>query len=190
MRGTAAIVSRDKIASRVMSARTYWLAFALCASAATVPLLLTPVLPMADLPQHMAQVAIWKHLGDPCPGYSALFELNLARPYLLGYGLARLLATVLTVSAAFKVTVWIAILLLPLSLRALLARGAGDPWLSLLGFPLAYGYSFYWGFLNFTLAIPLALFYLALLFDKRPRDLGSILLGALLFAAHALMFVY
>src|SRR5688500_8409237 len=100
VRGTAAMVSRDKIASRVMSARTYWLAFVLCASAAPVPLLLAPVPPMAALPQHMAPIAIWKHLGDPCPGYSNLFELNLARPYLLGYGLARLLAAVLTVSAA------------------------------------------------------------------------------------------
>jgi hypothetical protein len=168
----------------------YWIAFLVCAAAATVPLLVTGTLPSADLPEHMAQVAIWKHLHDPCHRYEEIFELNPATPYLLGYVIMRVLATVMTVSVAAKVTVWLSIVLLPLSLRALLRRGGGDPWLSLLGFLLAYGYVFYWGFLNFALAIPIGIFYLALVHEERPRLPALTAMTLLLILAHALMFVF
>ena len=171
-----------------MKDRGYWIAFAVCAAAATAPLLVTGTLPMADLPEHMAQVAIWKHYGDPCHRFAEFFELHYATPYLLGYVITRVLATVLTVTAATKAVVWLSIVLLPLAIRALLRRGGADPWLSLLGFPLAYGYSFYWGFLNFALATPLCILYVALLFDTRPR--ARTLLGLLLMGSHALLFAF
>jgi hypothetical protein len=168
----------------------YWIAFAVCAIAATVPLLVTPTLPMADLAEHMAQVAIWKHLDDPCHGYAEIYELNFATAYLLGYLVMRAFAVVVTVSTAAKLTVWLSVVLLPLSMRALLRRTGGDVWLSLLGFLLAYGHVFYWGFLNFALAIPIGLFYLALLYDKRPRLVAMSGVALLLLASHALMFVF
>lgn len=168
--------------------RGYWLAFAICAVAATIPLLVTPVLPAADLPEHMAQVAIWKHFDDACHGFADLYELHLARPYLLGYAIARAIALIVSVETAFKVTVWLSIVLLPLAIRFLLTRGGGDPWLSLLGFLFAYGYAFYWGFLNFALAIPIALVYLALVFRGRLTTITIV--GIIVYAAHALMFVY
>ena len=168
----------------------YWIAFAVCAIAATVPLAVTGTLPMADLPEHMAQVAIWKHLGDACHDYANTFQLNFAIPYLLGYVVMRLFATVMTVTLAAKLTVGLSIVLLPLSLRALLRRTGADEWLSLIGFLLAYGYVFYWGFLNFALAIPIAVFYCALLYDERPRLAGSCALALLLLGAHALMFAF
>lgn len=168
----------------------YWIAFAACAAAATIPLLVTGMLPMADLPEHMAQIAIWKHFRDDCHHFYEVFDVSLATPYLLGSVTTAALAAVMSVSAAVKLTVWISILLMPLSLRALLRRGGGDPWLSLLGFPLAYGYAFYWGFLNFSLAIPIGIFSLALLLDERPRGVARTLLALLLMSAHALMFLF
>jgi hypothetical protein len=146
------------------------------------------MLPASDLPEHMAQVAIWKHYGDPCHRFAEAFELDLATPYLLGYVVMRTFAAIVTVSAAAKITVWLGIMLLPLSVRALLMRGGGDPWLSLLGFPLAYGYSFYWGFLTFTLATPLAILYVALLFAARPR--ARTVVALLLMLSHALLFAF
>ncbi len=166
----------------------YWIAFAICAIAATVPLLMTSVLPSADLPEHMAQVALWKHLGDSCTRYSEIFELNFATPYLAGYLIMRALALVMSVTAASKVTVWLSIVLFPLSLRALLRRTEADEWLSLLGFLFAYGYVFYWGFLNFALAIPVGIFAIAMLHASRTRVLAALML--LLLAAHALMFIF
>ena len=156
--------------------------------AALVPLAVTATLPMADLPEHMAQVAIWKHLDDRCHGFTSVFQLNFATPYLLGYALMRLLATVMTVTLAAKFTVALTIVLLPLSMRALLRHTGADEWLSLLGFLLAYGYVFYWGFLNFALAIPIAIFYLALLYDR--RVCAASLLALCVLGSHALMFVF
>lgn len=170
--------------------RSYWAAFALCAAAATVPLLVTGVLPMADLPEHMAQVAIWKHFADPCHRFSDIYRLNWATPYLLGYVLTRLFAGFVTVSAAVKLTVWLSIVTLPLSVRALLRRGGGDVWWSLLAFPLAYGYSFYWGFLNFSIALPIAIYAIALLYDAPRRHVAIAALGMLLIVAHVLLFAF
>ncbi|HYC90135.1 MAG TPA: hypothetical protein VEO54_13050 [Thermoanaerobaculia bacterium] len=168
----------------------YWIAFAVCAIAATVPLLVTPTLPMVDLPEHMAQVAIWKHLHDACHGYAEIYELNFATAYLLGYLVMRAFAAFVTVSTAAKLTVWLSVILLPLSMRALLRRTGGDVWLSLLGFLLAYGYVFYWGFLNFALAVPLGILSLALLYDERPRLVAMSALALFVLASHALLFVF
>jgi hypothetical protein len=173
-----------------MKERAYWIAFAICAVAATVPLLMTGVLPMADLPEHMAQITIWKHFRDDCHRFSEVYEFRWATPYLLGSAITAALATLLTVSAATKVTVWLGIMLLPFALRALLRRTGADPWLALLGFPLAYGYSFYWGFLNFLLAIAIGIFFLSILLDRRPRPLASTLLSLLLIGAHAIVFLF
>lgn len=171
--------------------RGYWLAFAGCAAAATIPLLLTAVLPMADLPQHMAQVAIWKHFDDPCYRFTQTYELNFATPYLLGYLVTRAFATMLTVTVAVKLTVWLAVIATPLAMRMLLLRGGGDGlWLSLLGFPLAFGYAFWWGFLNFWVVIPLGIFYIALLYGGRVNAVVGILLGLLLITGHALVFAF
>ena len=168
----------------------YWIAFAVCAAAATLPLLVTGILPAADLPEHMAQIALWKHLDDSCQPIAATFELNLATPYLLGYMLMRALAAVMTVSAAAKLTVWLTIVLLPLALRELLKRTSADPWLSLIGFLLAYGYAFYWGFLNFALAIPIGIYFIALLYDREAPVWKPSIVALLLLSAHALMFVF
>jgi hypothetical protein len=100
----------------------------------------------------------------------------------------RVFAAVMTVSAAAKATVWISILLFPLALRELLKRTAGDLWLSLAGFLLAYGYVFYWGFLNFALALPIGLYFLALSHDRDAKTLRRSLVALLLLSAHALMF--
>ena len=170
--------------------RAYWIAFAVCAAAAAIPLAITGTLPAADLPEHMAQVAIWKHLDDPCHRFSETFELNFATAYLLGYLVMRALATVVSVTTAAKLTVGLTVLLLPLSMRALLRRSGADPWLSLLGFLFAYGYVFYWGFLNFALSIPIGIWFLALLYDERPRLPRASAVAVLLLAAHALTFVF
>lgn len=174
----------------LMVDRPYWIAFAICAFASAIPLLVTPILPMADLPEHMAQVTIWKHMDDPCHRFREVYELNPATPYLLGYGITRLLAFVVTVSTAIKVTVWLAILLLPLAMRVLFARTGADPWWSLLGFLLAFGYSFYWGFLNFIVALPIGIVLLAILYDRRNGPVASSLVALLLLLSHALMFVF
>ncbi|HUP45724.1 MAG TPA: hypothetical protein VM779_09455 [Thermoanaerobaculia bacterium] len=130
--------------------RDWFIAYAVCAIGALLPLLVTYRLPMADLPQHAAQATILRFFDAACYDFGALFEINWTTPYLLGTLIAALLGSV-------KLTTFLAIAALPLALRHA-ARYAGiDPWLALLGFPVAFGFAFYWGFLTFMLTVPLVI---------------------------------
>ena len=169
------------------------IAFAVCAAAAAIPLLVTCRLPMADLPQHAVQLTVWKFLSHPCYRFVDTYELNWATPYLLGTVVMRVIAAFLSVHATLKVVVYISILLLPLVLKRIAAFSGADPWLALLGFPLAFGFSFYWGFINFSLVVPLAL--LLILTASRAAGEGGktaklMFLSALLAAAHALAYMF
>ncbi|HET8538438.1 MAG TPA: hypothetical protein VFL83_01070 [Anaeromyxobacter sp.] len=174
------------------AARWYWAAFGACALAALGALWGVKYLPMADLPQHAAQVSIWMHLDDPSYGYAREFEVNRFSPYLLGYALARLVATFTSVVVAVKIVVTLAILALPLSMQLLLDRVGGDRYWALAGFPLAFGVAFYWGLLNYLVALPAGIAFVALAASyaaaptlRRGVVLG--LAGCVLYLAHALV---
>jgi hypothetical protein len=148
---------------------------------------------MVDLPQHAAQVSIWRHWHDPAYGYPELFTVNWWTPYLLAYFLAYLLSWLMPVKAAFTVVVSAAILAVPLVVRLLLRETGGHPWWVFICFPVGFSYAFYWGFVNYMLAVPLALGFilLAARFAGRPslrRALGLALFAHLLFVAHAVVF--
>ena len=168
-------------------------AFAVCAAAAAIPLLVTYRLPMADLPQHAVQLTVWKFFSDACYRFGDTYELNWATPYLLGTVAMRAIAAFLSVHATVKLVVYVTILLLPLILKRIAEFSGVDPWLALLGFPLAFGFSFYWGFLNFSLVVPLALLVIltasrAAAEGGRSAKLG--ILSMVLAAAHALAYVF
>lgn len=150
--------------------------------------------PQVDLPQHAAQITLWSLLDEPF--YAARYEYNAFTPYLLCYVVSRFFDLFLPVDAALGVFTSLALLALPASLLFLLRRQdgdqGGDPWWSLVGFPLSYSFSFYWGLLNFLAAVPLALVLIALTFDwgRQPRwrrGAGLALLGVVLFLTHGLV---
>lgn len=117
--------------------------------------------PLTDLPQHAAALSIFAHLGEPSWGFADQFEIHWGTPYLLLYVTARPLVGLLGAVGALKVIALVGVVALPLSLLPLL-RWAGLPrGLSLFGFPLALGFSFWFGFLNFSLALPLGFLVLA-----------------------------
>ena len=138
-------------------------------------------LPLVDLPQHALQISSWMQLDAHDPA-SANLELNLRTPYFLCYPLVRLLAQVMPVLAALKLTLWLSITAQALALRALCKRLGHDPWLGLLGFPLGLGFGFYFGFVTFCAALPLV--YLVVLFAVEHRAAptwrSGLQLGALL----------
>jgi hypothetical protein len=158
-----------------------------------VLLLRAQYLPMIDLPQHAAQIASWLRLGDPASPDHRLYELNLHTPYLGAYSLARLLAPLLGVVPALKVVIWLAIAGSVLALESLARATGHSPWLGVLALPTALGYSFYFGFVSFLFAIPLALFSwrLALAHAAEPKRSSALGLSSLLavtFAAHPFAF--
>jgi hypothetical protein len=170
--------------------RAYRIAFAACAAAALVPILGVKYLPMVDLPQHAAQVSVLAHWNDPAYGFAGQYELHPFTPYgacyLVGWAFARLL----DIHAAMSLVVALSVVGLPLSLHYLLRTVGGERWWSLLGFPLAYGFSFYWGFLNFLVALPLMVVFVARGFGHARRGTwtavpGLVALSVALFFAHA-----
>lgn len=128
-----------------------------CEAATAVVLLLMFVavrdLPMVNLPQHAAQLASWLDFAKPeCE--ASQFVLNLRTPYLLAYLIARVLASMLGVIISLKLVVWLAVVGQVLGLHFLCKRLGHDPWLALLGLPLALGYNFLFGFVSYIFALP------------------------------------
>lgn len=139
-------------------------------------------LPMLDLPQHAVQIATWTRWSELAAGDRAAIELNVHTPYLLAYGLARALSPAIGVLPALKLIIWLAALGNVFALR-LLARRLGHPqWLGLLGLPLTFGFSFYFGFVSFLLATPLVTAAVAVAYEHaaRPRWASGLALAGLL----------
>ena len=173
----------------------FWAAFALSAVAVLVPLWCVKYLPMVDLPLHGLQISIWKNLLDPRYGFRAFYDLHYFTPYFGIYGLARVFAVCTSVLIAMKLAISVSVLALPLSLVPFLARTSASRWWSLLGFPLAFGYSFDWGFANFVMAMPIAFLYFAFVvgYARAPTGRGAALLATftlLLFWTHGILAVF
>ena len=118
------------------------------------------VLPMQDYPQHLYMVAVIDGYHDPANDWAERLEVrNLLAPYRLLYLVHHGLGQYFGVVAAGKVIVSGYILLV--GLLALLLIGGrepgGAPWCVLLLFPLSFHPIYYYGFLNFTLSIPVLL---------------------------------
>lgn len=148
-------------------------------------------LPIADLPQHEAQLTLYRALGDPTFPFADQYEINYFTPYLLAYLVADAFALVLPIDVAFKATLFIALLAFIYAIYRFQRRMAGEPWWILFGFPLFFGLSFVWGFLNFMMAIPLILVAIELsyAYGGDPgwrKGLPLALVGVLAFFAHGM----
>lgn len=151
--------------------------------------------PMTDLPQHAAQINTVLKYSDPSTQYQEYFKLNWFTPYLFGYSLILVFATVFPVLISVKIGISLALLGLPLGSYLLNKELGGKPEWNWIIFPTAMGYAFYWGFLNFIIAVPLVLFILYFTFRylKRPslqKMLGLILLVHFLFFSHGLLLFF
>lgn len=146
--------------------RWFWVAYATLGGAVAALLFGPKYLPLTDLPQHAAQLALWVHWDDSAWDVRRLHELNWGTPYLLAYSLARLFVPALGVVGALKAVLLLATLALPLAISRLL-RGSGiDRSLALLGFPLSWGFAFWFGFVNFVITVPLGIALLAAVVDR------------------------
>ena len=151
-------------------------------------------LPLVDLPQHAAQIATWVRWDAQVPEIVGRYELNFRTPYLLAYPLARALSPFVGAIVALKLVVWLAIVGNQLALTGLARRLGHDAWLGLFGVVTAMGLCFYFGFVSFMVAMPLAVWSLSLALDHAtsPRLASGALLGAvlcLLLSAHGVAFV-
>ncbi|HEY1996612.1 hypothetical protein [Paraburkholderia sp.] len=156
---------------------------------------IAPRPPLADLPQHAAQVALLHDLLTGTSPWSDLVRVNYFTPYLLGYGLALALSFVMPVLAALKLCMMLAFyafVAAGLALRKEFRADARLDWLYVLGF---FGYAYQYGFYTFLLAVPVGLFFLILArrFAQAPTRAGGLAVlvaGVFLFFSHGLMFLF
>jgi hypothetical protein len=177
------------------SDRWFSISFWGCCALLVVPLWSVDYLPMADLPQHAAQIGIWTRWTDPEFGYQTIYTRNWFTPYLFGYLIAFALTSFLSVKAALTTVITVAIVAVPVATRFLLREVGGNRWWVFAVFPGVFGFAFDWGFFNFLVGIPIVLVSLvgALRFADNPTRRGGLLLTAVmivLFFMHVLLFGY
>jgi hypothetical protein len=183
--------ARGEHDARVVERLLFWGAVVVL----TASLWIAPRLPMADLPQHAGQVALWRDLILGQSAFADDLRVNLVTPYLIGYGLALPLSFVMDAGEALRIVMAGAFLCWVAAARGLRRELDGDPrldWLTLCGF---FGFAFGWGFYTFLTAAPLALvaIRLAARFDALPswrRGAAFCAVGAALLFAHGLQFLF
>ncbi len=146
---------------------------------AALPILALRFLPLTDFPQHLAVLAMLRHLDDPAYGFAPYYALDLGRTlYLLPYGLGLLFSLALPEQLALQCVVFLSAVAYPLGLMRLLAAMGKPRAIGVLALPLIFNGGFYWGFIHFNLALGLSLWAMALICEERPRWWHDILLAA------------
>jgi hypothetical protein len=150
--------------------------------------------PFVDLPNHLAASTILRYADQDTP----LNDWYTIRP-LFGTNILHLIFCSLDLfpSVEFANRIYYAIyaLLLPLGMYLVIRQAGGNPWYSLLAFPLLFNFNVTYGFSGFTLAI--ALFLLTLFFTLRYLQnrawmdrLALMALFILIFFAHGMTTQY
>jgi len=167
---------------------------ALLALASAFPLLYVRYPPIEDLPQHLAAVRVLHDFHDSAFGFARFFQIDLLRTQYLAYYLsADLLAYLVGVEPAAKLIAAASLVATPYAGRKLLRALGKDERLSLLVLPLTYNAHLILGFFNFSMAIPLMLYGVALAVEQRrsasPRRALALAATALVcFYAHVVPF--
>jgi len=132
--------------------------------------------PSVDLPAHAAQMQTLAELVRGNPEVSAWYEAHFPLGY--GFPIWLFLPVSLLTNGAFaaRVAAWTGLMLFPLAHLAL-ARTLRRPlWTVVLGLPLAFNISYWYGFLPSFFALPLALLALAL-YLRMLQQPGRVVLG-------------
>jgi hypothetical protein len=161
---------------------------------------LAPRPPMGDLPQHAGQVALLHDLLTGTSRWSDIVHISYFTPYVLGYSIAVALSFLLPVVTAIKVLLTLTYWAFVAAAVALRRELGGDPRLDWMLPPVFFGFSFYYGFLNFLVAAPVGLLFLLLAkryAEQRAAGRGGrgaavrlVALGLLLYYSHGLTFAF
>jgi len=158
------------------------------------PLWAAKYLPIQDLPQHLAAIRVLHSFGDPQFDFGQYFELQLFRTqYLVYYLAADLLSYVFDLELANRILMTACLAGIPYALRSLLRSLDRDERFALFALPLTYNAHLILGFVNFLMAIGLALWGLSLAVRlhssfKTSRAIGLALLALACFYAHVVPF--
>ncbi|MEJ2004783.1 MAG: hypothetical protein P8X57_07435 [Cyclobacteriaceae bacterium] len=127
----------------------------ICIIVIAVLIVNTRLLPFVDLPNHLAEAAIFRHLLNSDKVFDAYYEMvpwfypNTFHPYVVS----------LFPSAEMGDRIYFLIYLvcLPLSVYLVIRKVDGNQWVGLLSILLVFNYNVTFGFVGFYMAIPFVL---------------------------------
>ncbi len=170
------------------------IAFIVAVVCACAMMWLVERLPMVDLPQHAAQVSLWRDLLLGNSPWVDLVRINLVTPYLIGYGTMLPLSFIFSMETTTRLVVTLAFLAFVWACVALRREFGSDKrldWLFILSF---FGFCWKWGFMTFLVASPVGLLVilLSLRHSREPtlkRALALVAGGTLLLFSHGLVYL-
>ena len=156
-------------------------------------LLIAPIweiyyLPLGDLADHAAQMHVILNYDQ----YQNDYYINWFTPYLVGYLIALSFALIFPIPIALKIALSIALICVPLACLCLLRNLKGNRYWVWICFPIAYSFSFYWGFYSYIVATPIAIFVVAYAVSYSQKSMTkrsfmlAVFLSTLLFLSHAM----
>lgn len=170
----------------------YGLMFAILSCLLVAPIWSLEYLPLGDLPDHAGQIRAMIDFDH----YRSNHTINWFTPYILAYGITLLLAKVFPLIVAIKVVLSFCLISMPIAVAQLIKQLRGNRFWVISAFPIANGYSFYWGFYSCLLATALSLYFLAFIvaYAKRALTWKSFLQTAafslLIFSAHPIPWAF
>lgn len=149
--------------------------------------------PAVDLAAHGAQLETLANLVRGDPALSQLYEVKFPLGYGLVYWLFLPVALVTSGATAVRLALWLTLMLFPVSTLALARTFKRPDWIVLLGLPLAFNLSYWYGLLSGVFAQPLAFLTLAAfaraLDAPSPRRIAWVnVLAAATFLSHLVAF--
>ncbi|HZS35976.1 MAG TPA: hypothetical protein VFF06_04080 [Polyangia bacterium] len=170
--------------------------FALLWCFALIPIWWPRFLPLLDLPDHLAAIAVWNRYHDPSWHYDKFYNLNLLPVPYWGYFFpVHLLSYVMPIEVANKVYLSAYALALPVGVALVGKRMGRSPWLAVFAFPLVFNFNFSLGFVTFCggLAVLFYAIYALDSFLEKPARGSAIavgLLSLLLYFMHILPWMF
>jgi len=168
--------------------------FVICAVALGAVPLAPDYLPLVDFPQHVALHSIWNNITDPTFNPNGRFVVDLATPYAFPNLVAHAAAKFLGPEGGLRFVLVLSLLAFPLAALFLLRAFGRPDELALAAFPAALSFAYWFGFVTYTMAIPLVILGVGLArrcaYFGRPRDAVLLaLLGLVTFATHGFAFL-
>lgn len=122
-----------------------------------------PFLPMQDLPQHLYMAWVANNYNEAVFGLDQVYMLrDQFGPYRATYLMQRLFSEVVSATTSVRIIATLYVVLIAILVLRLQRLGGQDSmaWASLLLLPAALHPMYFYGFLNFTLSIPVLVFAL------------------------------
>ena len=172
----------------------FWILFILICIVHVLNISRLDVYPFTDLPNHLAEVTIFKFMDDLGNDFSSYYrsEIGLLKPNSFHIVFCALFRNIEIGNKLFHL---LYILLVPICLCIMIRSIGGNLWFALLSFLFLYNYNIMWGFTGFAFAIPISFIAIIILFSyrNRPTLLNGFLLAFILlvlYYTHVLVFLF